>query len=290
MQINPKPSLSEIGGKAYQLYRLEQSHSVPAFFVLSFDEADEIDDPIVQGAISEYAQAQNFALMAVRSSANCEDSEDASFAGLFETVLNVTHEGLVPAVRKVLASVQGQRVADYCQALGLDQSKIRMAVIVQEMMRSRVSGVCLTRMEEKRDLLVIESCYGLGEALVSGKVSPDTYSLDRCTLSEMMVSVGYQKVMLSPTVDGPGKAAYKPVPFHKRNARKLTPDETRAVATTCLSVERRLGYVAADVEWTFEGDTLHILQARPYSAFGKFGGGPLARGLGFSSGQGDFIP
>ena len=267
MQINLRPTLTNIGGKAYQLYRLKECCNIPPFFVISFKDPHEIHDPVVQRTILQQCQAQRFDLMAVRSSASCEDSAYASFAGMFETVLKVRPPDVIDAISRVLTSVHSKRVADYCRARELDKNKIRMAVIVQRMVPSRVSGVCFTRMQEGRNSLIVEACYGLGEALVSGKVNPDSYILDRKTLAVERESIGYQTIMLNPHRDRGCGAVYEPVPFHRRNARKLTYDEITTVAKTCLVVEQHLSFEAADVEWAFEEHVLHILQARPYSAF-----------------------
>jgi phosphoenolpyruvate synthase/pyruvate phosphate dikinase len=262
MWINPRPTLSKAGGKAYQLYRLKRWCNVPPFFVIAFKNPQEISDPENQQLIIEQCRNQEFELMAVRSSATCEDSPQASFAGMFETVLGARPSELIGAITEVLNSVSRERVADYCEAQGLAQNKIRMAVIVQRIINSRVSGVCFTQLQNSKPILM-EACYGLGEVLVSGKVTPDTYMVDRNDLSVIRESIGYQKVRLTMRVDGE-KPIYEEIPFHKRNARKLTYEEVRAIAQTCLLIEKRLAFGAADIEWAFEGDVLYILQARPY--------------------------
>jgi len=136
-------------------------------------------------------------------------------------------------------------------------------VIVQKMINSRVSGVCFTKLQNGSEPVLVEACYGLGEALVSGKVSPDSYVVDRSNLSVIRESIGYQKAML--TMRGHSeKPAYEEVPFYKRNARKLTHDQIKAIGQTCLLIEKRLSFGAADIEWTYERDILYVLQARPY--------------------------
>jgi pyruvate,water dikinase len=264
MWINPRPTLSRVGGKAYQLYRIKRWCKVPPYFVIAFENMHEISDPENQHEVVEECHNQKFDSMAVRSSASCEDSPQASFAGMFKTVLGVRPFELINAVTKVLNSVSDKRVADYCEAQGIDQNNIRMAVIVQKMINSRVSGVCFTQTQHDRNSLIIEACYGLGEALVSGKITPDSYIIDRDKLSIIKESVGYQKVMVRMPGDN-GKTVYEEIPFHKRNAKKLTYDQVGAVAKKCLLIEKHLDFGAVDVEWAFEGDILYILQARPYS-------------------------
>lgn len=265
MQIDPKPLLSKIGGKAYQLYKLKQQCTIPPFFIITFENPKEIHEFTVQQVILEECKSRKFSLVAIRSSAGIEDSAQASFAGMFETVLSIQLEELINAISRVLDSVSTKRVADYCKVQGFNQNKIRMAVIVQKMIGSRVSGVCFTRLQNEVDSLMIEACYGLGEVLVSGKVTPDSYTVDRNTLSIISESVGYQKIMLKILENEHKKLSYREVPFHKRNAKKLTYGEIRAIAKTCLTIEQHLHFEAADVEWAFEGNELYILQARPYT-------------------------
>lgn len=237
---------------------------MPPFFVIAFENPQEISDAENQQKIVEQCRKQKFELMAVRSSATCEDSPRASFAGMFKTVLGSRPSELVGAVTEVLKSVSSERVADYCEAQGLARNKIRMAVIVQKMINSRVSGVCFTQSQNDNKPVLVEACYGLGEALVSGKVTPDSYVVDRNNLSVIGESIGYQKVRLTMRGDSE-KPAYEEIPFYKRNARKLTYDEVAAIAQTCLLIEKRLAFGAADIEWSFERHILYVLQARPYT-------------------------
>lgn len=269
MKINLEPTLIELGGKAYQLCRLMQYVNVPPFFVISFKNPQEINQSAVQQAVLKECKARNFNLMAVRSSALCEDSLKTSFAGMFKTVLCVKPSKLIDAIAKVLNSVLSERVAFYCETHGVDQKAIKMAVIVQKMIYSRVSGVCFTRLKKGMSSLLIEACYGLGETLVSGKVTPDSYVVDRKSLSVVRENIGYQKVMLNIVNANAKELAYEEIPFHKRNARKLTHDEIKKIAKTCLKIEQCLRFDAVDVEWALEGNILYILQARPICWFNR---------------------
>ena len=235
---------------------------MPPFFIIAFEDPQEISMPTNQSRIIEQCRVRKFDVMAVRSSASCEDSPQASFAGMFRTVLCVRIPEVVGAVATVLGSVFESRVADYCEGQGIAQNQIRMAVIVQKMIDSRVSGVCFTRSQDGGKAVLVEACYGLGEALVSGKVTPDSYVVSRARLSVVRESIGYQRVVLKMKTDSK-EPVYEEMPFHKRNARKLTPDQVRAIAQECLLIEKRLAFGGADIEWTLEGDVLYILQARP---------------------------
>jgi len=267
MKIDPEPTLVAVGGKAYQLCRLKQYFNVPPFFVVSFKNPQEISDTVVQQAILKECENWNFDLMAVRSSAVCEDSLKTSFAGMFETVLCVQPSQLISAISTVLNSIYNKRVSDYCKIHDIDHNTIKMAVIVQKMIDGRVSGVCFTRQKKEEDSLLIESCYGLGEALVSGEVTPDSYVVDRKTLSVLKENIGYQKVTLKISNDNGEKLKYEEVPFYKRNSRKLGFDEIRKIAKTCLKIEQYLNFYSADIEWTLDNKSIYVLQARPYTGF-----------------------
>ena len=262
MQLNPSPTISNVGGKAYQLYHLKEICNVPDFFVVSFDNPEEIFDKKNQQIIYNHCISQKFELMAVRSSANCEDSSESSFAGMFKSILGVRPDGLIEAIEEVLDSVIADRVKGYCQVNGIDFSKIKMSVIVQKMVDSRVSGVCFTRMNDRNDNLIIEACLGLGELLVSGQVKPDTYILDRETCLILEESIGYQKFRQKLSVNN--NSLYEEIPFYKRNSRKLSDEEIKKIAKASILIEKQLGFYSADVEWSFEMDNFYILQARSY--------------------------
>lgn len=261
--------MSTLGGKGYQLYRLMQFFNVPPFFVISFDSSDEISIPMNQDSILTQCNNQNLEIVAVRSSANVEDSEQNSFAGMFTTVLNVPISEVISAIAKVLDITRNERLFQYCMTHGIDINRIKMNVIIQKMVRSRVSGVCFTRTQNQADQLIIEACYGLGEALVSGKLTPDSYIVDRKTLNLKSTSIAYQKIELQVAGKNLEPPKYIEIPFHKRSAKKLTFGEIKEVVEKSLLIEEHLGFIAADIEWAFEGKKLYMLQARPYTGFSQ---------------------
>jgi len=108
--------------------------------------------------------------------------------------------------------------------------------------------------------MLIEVCLGLGEALVSGAVTPDTYQVNRNTLKMEKQIIGYQRKMLTLK-----EKNYIEVPFHKRNAKKITNDEIKELINIALKIEKDLNFKAVDIEYAFEIDKLYILQARPYT-------------------------
>ncbi|HSC76278.1 MAG TPA: PEP/pyruvate-binding domain-containing protein [Pseudomonadales bacterium] len=162
------------GGKANGLYRLiKLGFAVPPGFVLL-----DIEPGSLPVELGQYYSELGGGLVAVRSSALDEDGSEASFAGQYETVLNV--EGAVAlqqAVERCLVSLQSQRAAAY---RGDAAGAVKMCVVVQRMVNARTAGVLFTAdpVSARRDRLVIDAVCGLGEALVSGEATPDHYELD----------------------------------------------------------------------------------------------------------------
>ena len=260
MKINPSQTINNLGGKGYQLALLKEFCLVPEYFVIYFEKEDEIGIIEVQEEIIRIFDSYMFEYVSVRSSATVEDSYGASFAGIFKTKLNVTRENLLESIREILESSKNKRVLEYCNYNGIKASSIQMRVVVQKMVNSKVAGVCLTKQTDNPDMILIEACWGLGELLVSGMSMPDIYKVNRNNFEIEVVSIGYQKEKIAP---------FRPneiqiVPFHLRNSKKLKDTEIIELAKMCLSIERNLEYLAADIEWAFDKDTLYTLQARPY--------------------------
>jgi len=263
MIINPEPTLEKYGGKGYQLLKLKEISLVPDFFVLCFDSADCINEPSIQEQILSFFRSSGYSNVSVRSSATVEDSVSASFAGVFETVLNVNETSLINSIKKVIESASSDRVIKYCESNRIKITSVEMRVIVQKMINSRVSGVCFTNESKALESILIEACYGLGEALVSGEISPDTYHVERNSLNIVSKSVEHQSNMLDSTTNG----KYIQVPFNKRNAQKLTDSEIKKLAEKCMEIEKKLGYASADIEWAYVDNELYMLQVRPYVAY-----------------------
>jgi pyruvate,water dikinase len=175
--------------------------------------------------------------VAVRSSACAEDSETASYAGQQETYLNVTGaEDVCHSVVECWASFFSERALFYRERKGsLDD--LRMAVVVQEMVDPEASGVLFTvdPVQRRRDRMVVEAIFGLGEQVVSGHVTPDHYVVDRTgqIKRERLVNGGV-----------------------------LTGEDLAALADLGRSLEERFG-CPQDVEWAIAGGELYLLQSRP---------------------------
>ena len=119
--------------------------------------------------------------MAVRSSATAEDSASAAWAGQLESYLNTTEETLLESVKKCWASLFTPRAIFYRFEKELHKQKISVAVVVQKMVESEVSGIAFSvhPVTENRNQLIIEAGLGLGEAIVSGQITPDSYVVEK---------------------------------------------------------------------------------------------------------------
>jgi pyruvate, water dikinase len=202
--------------------------------------------------------------VAVRSSACAEDSDTASYAGQQETYLHVTGAGAVRArVRDCWASFFSERAIFYRQRKGsLDD--LAMAVVVQRMVRADVAGVLFTcdPVQRRRDRMVVEAVIGLGEAAVSGAVTPDHYVLKRDgTVKKAQVAVQPFAIEAAPG----GGTRERPLDAQEGGAQKLTDEQLRELARIGADLEERLGR-AQDIEWAIEDGELHVLQARPVTA------------------------
>jgi pyruvate, water dikinase len=202
--------------------------------------------------------------VAVRSSASAEDSETASYAGQQETFLHVRGADAVrDRVRDCWASFFSERALFYRQRKGsLDD--LGMAVVVQRMVEAEVAGVLFTcdPVQRRRDRMVVEAVLGLGEAAVSGRVTPDHYVLTRDGAVKR-ARVAVQPVAIVPRADGGTEE--RELDPDEGGAQKLGEDALRELARIGDDLERRLGR-PQDIEWALADGELYVLQARPVTA------------------------
>jgi pyruvate, water dikinase len=207
--------------------------------------------------------------VAVRSSATLEDSAAASFAGLADTYLGVAGpEAVLEHVRRCWASLYNEESVAYRRRLGLPEQGLAMAVVVQRMVAPRAAGVMFTRspVTGDRSVVAIEGVWGLGSALVSGDVSPDSFIISKIT-GEITtrriaakirththrpngpVAPRHRSTQSPPAgnAHGPG-VAVEDTPAELRDAPCLTDDEIRALAAIARRVEAHYG-VPQDIEW-----------------------------------------
>jgi pyruvate,water dikinase len=211
-----------------------------------------------------YAELGADVPVAVRSSACAEDSKEASFAGQQETYLHVRGaEAVLDHVRECWASFFSERALFYRREKGsLDD--LGMAVVVQRMVGSDVAGVLFTcdPVQRRRDRMVVEAVFGLGEAGVSGQVTPDHFVLARDgTLKKQRLSVQPLAVV---SAEG-GGTVERALDSEQGGAPTLGEDQLRELARLGASLEDQLGG-PQDIEWALEGGELYVLQCRPVTA------------------------
>jgi pyruvate,water dikinase len=218
--------------------------------------------------------------VAVRSSATAEDLPQAAFAGQQDTFLNVVGtEALLDAVRRCWASLWSERAIAYRERQGLDRQTVKLAVVVQRLVAAEAAGVLFTAnpVTGARDETVVDASPGLGEAVVSGLVTPDHYVLRKGRWGWRIVErrPGRREVVVQPRAAGgtehvaPDTAA---APQPALPGYPLRRSALRRLARLGAAIERHFGG-PQDVEWAWTGGTLFIVQARPITALP----GPLPR-------------
>jgi len=198
--------------------------------------------------------------VAVRSSAPEEDDARSSFAGLHESYINVSGvESILKHIRLVWASLWSDAALLYRQEIGLDVEKSTMAVVVQETVAGDRSGVVFTKNPNDESQGIIESVYGLNQGLVDGTVEPDRWIIDRASNKIVTHTPPERKYWMIPGPDGVRMAE---LPGHKSSHPPLNSVEVDAVFQTALKAEDSFK-MPQDVEWTYDGDSLVLLQSRP---------------------------
>ncbi|ELZ86713.1 phosphoenolpyruvate synthase [Haloferax elongans ATCC BAA-1513] len=229
------------------------------------------------------------AFVAVRSSATAEDLPDASFAGQQETFLNVTEEALLERVKECWASLFSERAIYYRNRKGFPHDKVDIAVVVQQMVDSEKSGVMFTRHPSTGDeQIIVEAAWGLGEAVVSGTVSPDNYVVSRET-GEVETATIADKKMMCIRDEETGETVDREVPNEKRHARVLSDAELDRLVELGELVEDHYE-TPQDVEWAVYDGEVYMLQSRPITTISGDGEGSAAETTsGSSSGNGDVM-
>lgn len=215
----------------------------------------------LENAIREkYFNLRNNTRVAVRSSATAEDLPDASFAGQQETYLNVQGiESVLNGVRNCYASLWGNRAVSYRFHQGYDQTSVSIAVVIQEMIESEKSGVLFTvnPVNKKENEMQINASFGLGESVVSGRVTADSYIIDKSG-NIIEVNIGSKETQI---IYGDKETVEVSVNSDKRKTRALNDREILELMKCGLEIEKHYG-MPMDIEWAIKNDIVYILQAR----------------------------
>lgn len=293
------PKLSEVGGKGKALIEMTKaSFPVPVGMVLSVDffepwlttikETDEWSE-LLTGVTKEkcdvlrckaldleYTENQKIELekhlselngisvYAVRSSSPEEDLEGTSFAGMYETYLGVTRENLEISIAKAFASMLDYRVMKYKEQNDLKIENTRISVIVQKQIASDVSGIgfSLNPQNNCYDEAVINAGFGLGEAIVSGVVTPDSYIVEKVKKEILKKTVNEKTHGLWLRSDGGIEKRDSMTP----NAQGLNDEQIFELTDMIARCEAYYGF-PVDTEWAYEDGKLYLLQARPITTY-----------------------
>jgi phosphoenolpyruvate synthase/pyruvate phosphate dikinase len=263
-----------VGGKGASLGEMTQAgFDVPngfvitteAFVVLGTTPLDALPEAFVNEVYDQFDKI-GAEFVAVRSSANCEDSVDNSFAGQFETYLNITREHLLENIVKCWESVYGERSQAYIEEKQIDKNSVQMAVVIQQMIQSEVAGVafCCHPVSGDQDQIFIEGGYGLGEAVVSGQITPDSYIVDKTknTILETHISTQTRGLFKDHT----GANIWKTIRPNLSQQQKLSDQQVLELAQICRNIERHYGFVC-DIEWALCDNRFYITQSRPVTTF-----------------------
>ncbi len=267
-QIAPA-DLDAVGGKGLSLARLAAAGLPvpPGFCLTSATHRRLRGKPLrSESALVEQiaAACEGLGRVAVRSSATAEDGAVTSFAGQQETILGVSGaEAVCTAIERCWASLDSERALSYRRHQGVSEEGLAMAVVVQRLVASDVSGVLFTRdpldLEGRR--MLVEASWGLGEAVVSGRVSPDRFHLDRETGEVREQHVATKALQVTPEGE-------RPVADDKKDRPCLNEAQLRQLAELGRRVEELYGG-PRDVEWAWVeegGGRFWLLQARPITA------------------------
>ena len=273
--------VQRVGGKAANLSRLAAGYRVPAGFCITPDlyaqwiaERQEGASPqrtlpqdlndIVSREYQEMTNRCGFEdpAVAVRSSALDEDGLGASFAGQYDTYLNIKGpEAISGAIVKCWDSVGGERMEAYRKEHNLPAASLGVAVLVQQLISADISGVVFSvnPVSGSRDEVMINATWGLGEGLVSGKVTPDTWIINRSDSAVKNEYIGEKELM---TVLDEGGTTEVRVPRAQRQALTLDQEQTREITKLALDLETEMGW-PVDLEFAYYANDLYLLQCRP---------------------------
>lgn len=260
-----------VGGKAANLARLAAEHPVPPGFCLTAAAYEQFAgvEPVppalreaVEEAYAALARTTDIAepIVAVRSSAVDEDGAHASFAGMFVSILNVRGvEAVLEAVARCWAAAEAPRVIAYRREQGSPGGGV--AVLVQQLIHADMAAVVFSHDPTRaaNDDLVVNANWGLGESVVSGLVTPDTWILRRADLSILRFSLGDKAQM---TVRAETGTREVPVLRSLRQRPCLTEVQVRALGSLALRLEAAMGW-PVDIECAFADGRLYLLQCRP---------------------------
>jgi pyruvate,water dikinase len=208
------------------------------------------------------------AWVSVRSSVVFPENKQVSFSGIFSTELNVRKfDSLQDAIKRVFASMFNDDVVAYASKMGIDLAEVKLAVVVQKMVQSEVSGIVFTvdPITQDNSKLSIEAVYGLGDVISLGEITPDTYLLNKKDLSVVEKHISPQEWMkvrtLKPT-RGQGSVEKIKISSSWSHRQKLSDKDMKEIAKIALIVENKSREIQ-NLEWVLSGGKFWVLQNKP---------------------------
>ena len=236
----------------------------------------ELEKEILLAYRSLSTNAKNLPRVAVRSSGSQEDGLNASFAGQFESYLNVRGEQeLLDQIKCCWARFWNTHSLYYqmdrCGTNGFSG----IAILVQEMVAARLSGVLFSAnpISGSSRQMVIEASWGLGEAIVGGEVKPDRFVVDLESGTVLEKTIQNKEIMVVPDLRKRKATRHTPVPRTQRSVACLTDKEIDTLVATGKKVHAHFGK-PQDIEWAFDKKNLYLLQARPITTLPDTEKGP----------------
>ena len=206
--------------------------------------------------------------VAVRSSATLEDGKDHAWAGQLDSFLNANSKNLEENIKKCFASLFTPRAIFYRFEKGLSKSYVSVAVVVQKMVQSEKSGVAFSvhPVTENYNQMIIEASWGLGEAIVSGEITPDSYVVDKISGAVLDMNISEKTKGLYKSAKGSNE--WKKLPLKKVNTRCLTDKELIKLGVIVKKIEKHYNF-PCDIEWASKESKFYILQSRPITTLRK---------------------
>ena len=268
----PVPDGFCVTGQAFDEYMkqngFDQQESAYSETLLSEISSGQLWPELEEEIAACYAALGQNMRVAVRSSATAEDLPEASFAGQQETYLNVVgREPLMTAVKKCFASLYSTRAVTYRKQANFDAVKVSLAVVIQNMVESEVSGVLFTAdpVSQNSDQMMLNASWGLGEAIVSGKVTPDIYIYSKKAKRIADKKMGDKDILICYGRTG---IEERKTPLEQRDRFCLNDKQALDVFEMGQKVERHYGS-PQDIEWAISDGKLYLLQSRPITTLNK---------------------
>jgi phosphoenolpyruvate synthase/pyruvate phosphate dikinase len=270
--------VARVGAKAAHLSRLAASYPVPDGFSLTADASlragasSRLPAHLRVALAAAYAELGRRAgvenpAVAVRSSAIDEDGPTASFAGQHETLLNVIGvDALMDAVEACWASARSEQALGYRRLHDLSTQQIGLAVLVQQLVVADTSGVVFSAnpVSGSRDEIIVTASWGLGESIVGGTVTPDTWAVRPHSLDLIATRPGLKRRMTIPSSTGTREVD---VPRMLSEQLSLSREQVLAAAELAMQLEASMGW-PVDIECAWSGGQLYLLQCRPITTLG----------------------